>query len=242
MTTPDDGRAFCMPTYTGEFPTGFTFDGRTGDVNNILSKPANPIVPGNDTVEADTSANAINARVASLIPNLDAGSTMTNVTSNNDAIYGKTAEFVANLNTLNTRIRSEYCYYFARYHAAVTSFLNSLRGRRESDANSKLNTVKILNSRLTFLTKFTNQIATRNTTNSQNYTTAVNSLNSQMNENQIKLAAQRELFEKENVSVETNRRMVEYTQEKNRANNNLLAMYGVLNAVALAMLVYVART
>jgi hypothetical protein len=46
----------------------------------------------------------------------------------------------------------------------------------------------------------------------------------------------------ENSITELRKRMVEYTEEKNRSAMNLLSLYGFLNLVAIGLLFYVARS
>jgi hypothetical protein len=177
------------------------------------------------------SNSSVATRVTSLAPS-------SNVSTNN------INEYSTKLNTLQNNIRTEYCFYFVRYYDAVDKFLRALsRGKNDNTrANQLLQIVLKLNARLTYLSIFTNELSKKNYSTARSLNTEINSLNNAMLENKRKLDDQRKLFEKENLSVETNRRLVEFTQEKNRANNNLLAMYGVLNVIAFSMLIYVART
>ena len=56
------------------------------------------------------------------------------------------------------------------------------------------------------------------------------------------LLEQRDILERETAAADLHKRMAEYTTEKNRANQNLLTLYAVLNVTALAMIFYIART
>jgi hypothetical protein len=59
---------------------------------------------------------------------------------------------------------------------------------------------------------------------------------------QKQLSEQNEILNRESAAADLHKRMVEYTIEKNKANTNLLTLYGVLNIVALSMIFYIART
>jgi hypothetical protein len=67
----------------------------------------------------------------------------------------------------------------------------------------------------------------------------INSLNTQLNEQFGKLKKQAEVLQAEAPQAEMKKRMVEYTREKAKANNNLLSFYFFLDVVALGILFYV---
>ena len=56
------------------------------------------------------------------------------------------------------------------------------------------------------------------------------------------LKAQGANLESDGAAADLRKRMVEYTKEKNRATNNLLTLYAVLNIVAIGVLVTLSRT
>jgi hypothetical protein len=203
-----------------------------------------------DSSTAGSIQNSTNSTELGELANTRASSMKPSPTNINQEASVFIQTYVNGINTLNDKIKIEYCYYYQRYYVAVRDFLNYLidynsatfSAAANSDYQNKLNRALNLNKRLTFLTEFTNSLATNYNNDGVNYNSQINTLNTQMTQNKSQLDVQRRQFQDSNVNLETNRRMVEFTQEKNRANNNLLAMYAVLNVAAFAMLVYVART
>ena len=155
--------------------------------------------------------------------------------------------FVAKENTLQTTIKAEYCFYEARYFSALDSFLTtvsdvSLRGGTADAVQSKLTSVRQLNQKLIYLTQITNGIAKYRYATSSRFQGEINSLNTKLSARQTQLSEQNEILNRESASADLHKRMVDYTIEKNKANTNLLSLYGVLNIVALSMIFYIART
>jgi len=157
------------------------------------------------------------------------------------------ATFVTDDNVFQNTVREEYCFYEKRYLAALDGFLQSIgdasmNGGNVNSVQTRLDTVIKLNQKLTLITQIVNGIAKNRYTTTQKYQQDINSLNDELKGKQAKLDAQRAIITKETAMLDVNRRMVEYTEEKNRANNNLLAIYSVLNVVAIALIFYIART
>jgi len=99
-----------------------------------------------------------------------------------------------------------------------------------------------LNKKLLLLTQIANAISKKRYTTSEQMNNEINNTNDLLKTRGKKLLEQNNILEKETATADLNKRMVQYTEEKNKANQNILALYGVLNIVALAMIVYVART
>ena len=155
--------------------------------------------------------------------------------------------FVTKENAMQAVIKAEYCFYEARYFAALDSFLTtvsdaSLRGQAPDSVQSKLTTVRQLNQKLIYLTQVTNGIAKHRYATSSRFQNEINALNTRLTERQKKLAEHNEILNRETAAADLHKRMVDYTVEKNKANTNLLSLYGVLNIVALSMIFYIART
>lgn len=155
--------------------------------------------------------------------------------------------FVTKENALQQAIKAEYCFYEARYFAALDSFLTtvsdaSLRGQAVTNVESKLITLRQLNEKLIFLTQLTNGIAKHRYATSSQFQNEINGLNTKLSDRQAQLTEQNEILNRESAAADLHKRMVEYTIEKNKANTNLLSLYGVLNIVALSMIFYIART
>jgi hypothetical protein len=156
-------------------------------------------------------------------------------------------EYVTKSNTVDDTLKREYCFYEGRYLTSLNNFLtslgsNSLGGNQDQVVTGHLTTTKNLNKKLTYLTQLANQIAKDRYTATQGFQTDINTSNTGIINQQEKLLKQRDILSKETASADLYKRMVEYTTEKNRANQNLLVMYGILNVTALAMIFYVARS
>ena len=157
------------------------------------------------------------------------------------------AGYVAADNAFQTALKNEYCFYEKRYLAALDSFLqtvadSSLRQTNSNSVDDRLTQTRVLNQKLTLLTQIANGVSKYRYQTAQGYNNDINSVNSSLQTRQQNLLEQHKILQKESASADLNKRMVEYTMEKNKANQNLLTLYGVLNIVALAMIVYIART
>jgi hypothetical protein len=159
------------------------------------------------------------------------------------------ASYVSSDNTFLDNLKKEYCHYEKRYFASLSMFLDavaqsSLQGQQTAAATIQLqlDTTRTLNQKLTLLTQIVNGIAVYRYKTAKDYNSNINTINDQLRGRQEKLMKQNEILKKESASADLNKKMVEYTTEKNKANQNLLSLYGVLNIVALAMIFYIART
>ena len=157
------------------------------------------------------------------------------------------AKYVENENQFQQTIKDEYCFYERRYFAALDSFLQSvantsLRGQTAEQVQQKLQRSRDLNRKLTLLTQITNGVSKYRYAASTQFQQSINSVNSKLQARQTDLLEQNQILQKETAAAELNKRMMDYTVEKNKANQNLLTMYGVLNLVALGMIFYIART
>jgi hypothetical protein len=189
--------------------------------------------------EVDSVINGLKSRKVIPVPPepKDVNKTMFNTPDTNDPL----TTYVKAVNTLLANIKSEYCFYEDRYFNSVDSFLTALTNNA-SDSDAKLTRTRNLNKKLLFLTQIVNAIAATNISDTARFNTSINAVNDSILNRKNKLLKQNEILERETVTADVNKRMVEYTAEKNKANQNILAIYGVLNLVALAMIFYVART
>jgi hypothetical protein len=155
--------------------------------------------------------------------------------------------YVAKENSVQKTLKNEYCFYEKRYFAALNDFLSavsnvSLNKQASAVVDQKLNSTRALNQKLTLLTQITNSIAKQRYSNTKTMQKDINSINSSLEKRRNELLEQRDILMRESAAADLHKRMVDYTTEKNRANQNLLAFYGVLNISALAMIFYIARS
>lgn len=156
------------------------------------------------------------------------------------------ATYVRNDRKFQDNVKKEYCFYEQRYFSALNSFLDSianasLKGNSQ-DVNAKLTTVKDLNYSLTVLTQLVNGISKYRYRKNETYQKDINSVNESLQSRKKRLQEQYDILSKESSTADLHKRMVEYTLEKNNANQNLLSLYAVLNLVAIGMIVYVSRS
>jgi hypothetical protein len=154
--------------------------------------------------------------------------------------------YVAKENSVQTILKKEYCFYEKRYFAALNNFLTavsntSIRGQESSVVDQTLNSARALNQKLTLLTQITNGIAKQRYSSTQKMQSEINSINGNLEKRRKELLEQRDILSRESAAADLHKRMVDYTTEKNRANQNLLTLYGILNITAIAMIFYVAR-
>ncbi len=157
------------------------------------------------------------------------------------------ATYVERENQFQQKIKEEYCFYERRYFAALDGFLqtvatSSLGTQQSTTVQSKLNKARDLNKKLTLLTQITNGVSKFRYSTSSQFQQDINSVNSRLQARQAGLLEQNKILQRETAAAELNERMIHYTVEKNKANQNLLTMYGILNIVALGMIFYIART
>jgi hypothetical protein len=175
----------------------------------------------------------------------------TSLTSSPDTNNAVTT-YVTKEATLVNNIKAEYCWYEKRYYTALNNLLNSIsQSSLNTDAASKaaaqalitsqLSTVTILNNKCNLIIQITNGISKYRYTQSQGYQTQINNLNTNLSQRGAQLQAQADIFNSQTALADVRKRMVDYTTEKNKSNQNLLALYGFLNLIALGIIVYIAK-
>jgi hypothetical protein len=98
-----------------------------------------------------------------------------------------------------------------------------------------------LNAQLILLTQIVNGISKYRYKENVRFQKDINSINERLRQRQGRLQEQRNIYNKETAKADLYKQMVRYTVEKNNANQNLLTLYGVLNVVAIGIIVYLAR-
>jgi hypothetical protein len=152
--------------------------------------------------------------------------------------------------TMN-KIRDEYCYNYFRYKYALetlfdkmvrTSKSSTLAESDRAEIQNKLNAAKNFNEKLNDIIQITNYIAQKRASEMRLQNTEINTLNSSIQSTFASLQEHSKLLNSETSISDLRKRMVEYTEEKNRSALNLLSLYGFLNLVAIGLLFYIARS
>ena len=235
-------KTFTSSELKDEYPKGILQSiGYSSDPNNSAA------VMDSDGLIADgwIQRKIRDLEASGIIPKPTKANKVTSTPFNSPDSNDPLAKYVSKDRKLQDNIKEEYCFYESRYFYALDIFLQSLADSSlkgtPSDVNSKLKIVKELNQKLSTLTQIVNGIAKYRYNNNVQFQGDINSLNENLKSRQGKLQKQSDILNKESSSVELYKRMVEYTLEKNNANQNLLTLYGILNIVALGIIVYIAR-
>lgn len=162
------------------------------------------------------------------------------------------------LNNLGTKesstmrkIQTEYCFYYVRYRYALetlfdklvsTSKGTTLADSDKSDIQSKLARAKQFNEKLNDLIQITNYIAQKRAAEMRDQNSDINAVNANIKSTFDTLQSHAKILNSETSVTDLRKRMVEFTEEKNRSALNLLSLYGFLNLVAIGLLVYIARS
>lgn len=152
--------------------------------------------------------------------------------------------------TMN-QIQNEFCFYYVRYkysledlfaYLVATSSGTTLTAAQKQLVTNKLNTARNINTRLNDLIQFTNYVAVQRAKEMRAQNSDINILNNSITSVYDTLATHDKVLRHENAETILRKQMVDYTQEKNLSANNLLALYGFMNLVAIGLLVYISRT
>ncbi len=148
-------------------------------------------------------------------------------------------------------LKDEFCHFYSRYRYALDQLFNKLSStsgkasvsQSDKDAiNMYLGKAKEFNIKLNDLVQISNFLASKRVADASQQSADVNALNESITKAFGSLKKQSDILNKEHSEAELRQRMVEYTQEKNRSTNNLLQLYGVLNIVAIGLLLYIYRS
>jgi hypothetical protein len=144
-------------------------------------------------------------------------------------------------------VATEYCYYQRNYFIALNKFLSqysdaSTTGSLGNRLTELQDDALDLNRKVNTLISFINYLSNKNIANLSTLQPQINSLNGNIAASTASLKTQADILTNYNKSNELFRQMTEYTEEKNRANQNLIAVYFTLNVVAIASLFIIARS
>lgn len=148
-------------------------------------------------------------------------------------------------------LKDEFCHTYSRYRYALDQLFTKLASTSgkatvsESDKasiNMYLGKARDFNIKLNDLIQVSNFLASKRVQDASQQSSEVNALNENISAVFSSLKRQSDILNKEHSEAELRQRMVEYTQEKNRSTNSLLQLYGVLNIVAVGLLLYIYRS
>lgn len=178
-----------------------------------------------------------------LNPNLDTvNNSLSQSPSDINPVSGYNTEIVNFLKI----IAKEYCFYQKNYFIALNNFLaqyaNTSGGSGGADLNTSQAAALLLNQKVNTHISLVNYLSNKNIANLTTLETQIGSLNGSIATSTANLKKQADILRNYNKSNELFRQMTDYTEEKNRANKNLIAVYFTLNVVAIASLFIIARS
>lgn len=145
-------------------------------------------------------------------------------------------------------MKTEFCYYNARYRYSVQQFLEYATSTASASAGSNAPTaddwlaaLRTLSRRMIDLLDLMLFIGRRREKEYNETSPEVAKRNADLIMRLNALKDQKAGLDKPTAEVDVSQRMMAYTKEKARANRNLIALYSFLNLVAVGMLFYVYR-
>jgi len=148
-------------------------------------------------------------------------------------------------------LKDEYCFTFVRYSYALNQLFSlltssatagNLPADKQSAIQRYLTKAKELNIKLNDLIQVSNFLASKRVSDTSEQSDRVNSLNTDIASTFDTLKQHEKILSSEMATSELRQRMTEYSQEKNKSASNLLQLYGVLNIVAIGLLLYIYRS
>lgn len=149
------------------------------------------------------------------------------------------------------KIQEEFCFNYFRYKYSLESLFDTLVNTSKKSSltqtdrdtiQRQLTRAKEFNEKLNDLIQIINFIAQKRSTEMRDQNTEINQMNTNLQSTFATLQKHNEMLNSQTSVADLRKRMVEFTEEKNRSAVNLLSLYGFLNLVAIGLLFYIARS
>lgn len=135
-----------------------------------------------------------------------------------------------------TAMQAEYCFYEARYVAALTQFITLIStptGAKPIAVSDILATTVNLNKRLNSLLEIMNYVSNDRAQKVNERGPNINAANTSLQASITTLRSQQELLQSSDARIRTQEEMMRYSAEKSRAMNIQIMFFVALNVVAL---------
>ncbi len=145
-------------------------------------------------------------------------------------------------------VQAEYCFYEARYKAALGEFLAQVSvpqastGAPTATMQTTLASTVALNARLNSLLEILNAVANDRARRVNLRSPQIDAANSTLEQKIAVLNQQKEFLQSSQVRKQTQEEMMRYSAEKNRAMNIQIMFFVALNVVALGTVLTVYRS
>jgi hypothetical protein len=201
------------------------------------------------TLASDVNTTLGLLQTSQIMPTVPQLNTLNGNLNGSPSTVSPMSTYVNKVNTFQNNVKSEYCYYEQQYFTLVSLYLGAIASSTGASGNTggTVNTATLqplvlaANARLNTIVTLINGISRYNFIKISNLNSQLNTQNNAVTDSSTMLRKQAQIFQSDSVSADVNKRMVEYTAEKNRANQNLMAVYFTLNVVAIASLFILAK-
>jgi hypothetical protein len=143
------------------------------------------------------------------------------------------------------QVQAEYCFYEARYKTALAQFLSLVSAPTASDnasVQAVLNQTVALNQRLNSLLEIINYIGNDRAQKVNVRSPDIDKANADIQQKIATLTEQKNFLQTSDVRENTQREMMRYSEEKNRAMRIQIMFFVALNVVALGTVLTVYKS
>jgi hypothetical protein len=142
--------------------------------------------------------------------------------------------------TMMTKLKEEYCYYFHRYNAALNKlYQNITAATPPTDTQTVLTQTITLNRRVNALVEVMDFLANQRISLINGRKGFLDSTNASIVADLPNLQATADALKSKDFILKTQKEMVRFTEEKNNHIENQISLWGALNILALATIFYV---
>jgi len=203
------------------------------------------ILPSTSYGQTDRDTNGVltKSAVNAIIESLKQSGIIPNMKErNSEVVMKKQDELLKN-------IKAEYAFYELKYKYAIEKLFCVIEQERIKNNNDIqpiiqpfLQIASELNRKLNDLIQIINGIKDNMASSTSELNDKVKEFDKLTNEKQVKLDYQNRIISSNQASVELNKQMVKFTEQKAKYTNNLLGLYSFFNVVALGLLIYVYKS
>jgi len=136
-------------------------------------------------------------------------------------------------------VQAEYCFYEARYVAALTQFMSLVADPRGADTSAALTSTVNLNKRLNSLLEIMNYVSNDRAQKVNARGPTIDAANATLQGKIGVLQSQQEFLQSSDVRIRTQEEMMRFSAEKSRAMNIQIMFFVALNVVALGTILTV---
>jgi len=129
--------------------------------------------------------------------------------------------------------QQEYCFYEARYLAALTQFITVISAQNGSPGTIELATTVMLNKKLNSLLEIISYVGNNRAQTANNRNAEITAANQDVVTKLESLKKQQDFLHHADVRIQTQEEMMRFSKEKNNAMNIQIMFFVALNVVAL---------